>query len=285
MPRVSLACASVAVSSHLTLGIWMRPGAGTISPARNASARAPAAVRLPTLPSQLPRARSGVSEGDQREARQARGQGGRLSPGASTSPLPGVAKRRKGGAMWALDRRRWSFSPCIDTSWQMMGDRSPQHKRRGDPLRRSEWWLGGNECADVPGRGRPRQREYIAKGWLVCRAIIDARRQSDQQRTDCSRGVALATNRMGSANGCLNWGLFTSSMYACADRSLDVPSRARVCIKWEERQSDVSAASSLYKRTMEEMADRLCRYESAGACGGTRTATSRPLKVLLRKRH
>lgn len=52
----------------------------------------------------------------------------------------------------------------------------------------------------------------------------------------------------------------------------------------KERQSDVSAASSLYKRTMEEMADRLCRYESAGACG-TRTATSRPLKVLLRKRH
>jgi hypothetical protein len=39
----------------------------------------------------------------------------------------------------------------------------------------------------------------------------------------------------------------------------------------KERQSDVSAASSLYKRTMEEMADRLCRYESAGACGGMRT--------------
>lgn len=83
---------------------------------------------------------------------------------------------------------------------------APAQKERGSsPSQRVV--IGGNECADVPGRGRPRQREYIAKGWLVCRAIIDARRQSDQQRTDCSRGVALATNRMGSANGCLNWGV------------------------------------------------------------------------------
>lgn len=48
-----------------------------------------------------------------------------------------------------------------------------QKERRSSPSQRVV--IGGNECADVPGRGRPGQREYIAKGWLVCPAIIDAR--------------------------------------------------------------------------------------------------------------
>jgi len=98
--RVSL-FALVAVYSIYSLDL---DEAGTIFPARKYTPRrrrprAPAAVRLPTLPSRLPRAVRRL--GKQREARQARGRGGRLSPGR----LP-PARRRPPVATSDRDRRR-----------------------------------------------------------------------------------------------------------------------------------------------------------------------------------
>jgi hypothetical protein len=156
----------------------MRPGAGTISPARNASGRAP--VRLPTLPSQLPRARSGVSEGDQREGR--RGEAS-ARPGRAPVSRPAPARRQSSlthSQGWRSAEKEVSCglqsTPSLSRSRPTRPGRwiaPAQKERRSSPSQRVV--IGGNECADVPGRGRPGQREYIAKGWLVCPAIIDAR--------------------------------------------------------------------------------------------------------------